>query len=100
MPCFLCVSREQELNASKITSAFKNLLPAIALCTRDGEESNVPAADLVIGDVVRVRTGTRVPADLRFIHVTDLKVRACRPHARLAVCSVHCCETLRTVAAV
>ena len=74
-PFFLPPLLLQELAASKITSAFKSLLPAAALCTRDGEESSVPAADLVIGDIVRIRTGTRIPADVRFLHVSDLKVR-------------------------
>jgi hypothetical protein len=64
----------QELATSRVTSAFKNLLPSQALVIRDGSESTVAAPDLVIGDVVRIRTGTRVPADVRLIHVSDFKV--------------------------
>ena len=65
----------QELAISRITSTFKNLLPSNALVGRDGAESSVPAPELVVGDVVRIRTGTRVPADVRLIHVSDFKVR-------------------------
>ncbi len=64
----------QELTASRVTSSFKKLVPATALVTRDGNESTVPATDLVVGDVVRLRTGSRIPADVRLIQVSDLKV--------------------------
>ncbi len=64
----------QELATSRVTNAFKNLLPSNALVIRDGNESSVPAPELVIGDVIRIRTGTRIPADVRLIHVSDFKV--------------------------
>ena len=76
----------QELGASRVTSAFKSLLPSVALVVRDGEESSVPAAELVVGDVVRIRTGTRVPADVRFLHVSDLKVRASMLYTDAVIC--------------
>jgi magnesium-transporting ATPase (P-type) len=90
-----CVS-SQDRQTSKITAAFKNLIPNVALAIRDGQESSIPATDLVKGDVVRVRTGTRVPADIRLIHVAELKVgvvqtvgsrRVCgRAHVRACGC--------------
>ncbi len=83
----VCACTCQEYNTSKITNAFKNLLPANALCTRDGNESELAAPGLVIGDVVRIRSGTRVPADLRLIFVNDVKVwtRALLSHHCLTV---------------
>ncbi|UHC16621.1 heavy metal translocating P-type ATPase [Methylobacterium currus] len=43
------------------------LAPKTALLLRDGAETEVPAADLAVGDHVRVRPGERLPADGRVI---------------------------------
>jgi len=41
---------------------------------RDGKEMKVAASELVPGDLVRLYIGDRVPADMRIIESTDLKV--------------------------
>jgi sodium/potassium-transporting ATPase subunit alpha len=41
---------------------------------RDGSEKLIPAATLVVGDVVVLRNGDRVPADLRLVDVRSLRV--------------------------
>ncbi|MFH6781797.1 MULTISPECIES: heavy metal translocating P-type ATPase [Methylobacterium] len=43
------------------------LAPKTALLLRDGAETEVPAADLQVGDRVRVRPGERLPADGRVV---------------------------------
>ena len=50
------------------------MLPADAIVVRDGQESVVPASQLTLGDIVKLRPGSRVPADLRLILVAGLKV--------------------------
>jgi Cu+-exporting ATPase len=56
-----------ELRArSRTSSALKQLLglaPRTARVVRDGEEKDVPIADVRVGDIVRVRPGERVPVD-------------------------------------
>ena len=46
----------------------------VAHVLRDGEETAVPARDLVPGDVVLLRTGDRVPADARSRRRVNLAV--------------------------
>ncbi|AWN48511.1 heavy metal translocating P-type ATPase [Methylobacterium terrae] len=47
------------------------LAPKTALVVRDGIETEVPAADLQVGDRVRVRPGERLPADGRVVEGTS-----------------------------
>ena len=47
--------------------ALMDLAPPTALLVRDGVEATVPAADLALGDLIRVRPGARVPADGRIV---------------------------------
>lgn len=48
----------------------------IATVIRDGSKRSIGARELVIGDMVEVKGGDRIPADLRLIHVSGLKVHA------------------------
>ena len=50
------------------------MIPARATVIRDGTQSQIAAAELVIGDVVFVRLGDKVPADFYVFHGADFKV--------------------------
>lgn len=54
----------QEQRASKAALALKNRLQVTVRVLRDGQWSSLPARKLVPGDVVRVRNGDFIPADL------------------------------------
>merc|ERR1719281_1967711 len=54
--------------------SFKNLVPQYALCLRDGEKVSVAASELTLGDVVEVKFGDRIPADLRILESKGFKV--------------------------
>ena len=41
---------------------------------RNGEKQSVRTEDLVVGDIVEVKGGDRIPADLRIISASGLKV--------------------------
>jgi sodium/potassium-transporting ATPase subunit alpha len=44
-----------------------NLLPAETVAMREGESRKVASADLVVGDIVKVTIGNKVPADIRLL---------------------------------
>jgi len=44
------------------------------LCLRDGEKHNLPAEELTVGDIVEIKFGDRVPADVRVIEARGFKV--------------------------
>merc|ERR1712227_1002715 len=69
-----CFSYYQDAKASNIMESFKDLVPQYALARRNGEKVTVPAAELTLGDVVEVKFGDRVPADLRIVEARQFKV--------------------------
>merc|ERR1719220_3144185 len=63
----------QESKSSKIMESFANLVPQYALCLREGEKVTIPASELTLGDVVEVKFGDRLPADLRVVEARQFK---------------------------
>uniref|UniRef100_G3TY16 Sodium/potassium-transporting ATPase subunit alpha n=1 Tax=Loxodonta africana TaxID=9785 RepID=G3TY16_LOXAF len=70
-----CFSYYQEAKSSKIMESFKNMVPQQALVIREGEKMQVNAEEVVVGDLVEIKGGDRVPADLRIISAHGCKVR-------------------------
>lgn len=70
-----CVGVWQELNAEKALAALKKLQPDRANVTRDGKSTDVPACELVPGDIVEISTGEKIPADLRVIALGTATLR-------------------------
>ncbi len=64
----------QESKSSKIMKSFQNMVPQYALCLREGEKINIKAEELTVGDVIEVKNGDRVPADIRITESRGLKV--------------------------
>ncbi|KAG9262152.1 sodium/potassium-transporting ATPase subunit alpha-1-like isoform X1 [Astyanax mexicanus] len=69
-----CFSYYQEAKSSKIMDSFKNLVPHQALVIRSGEKKSINAEEVVVGDLVEIKAGDRVPADLRIISAHGCKV--------------------------
>lgn len=63
----------QEGRAERALDAIKNMLSVRAHAVRSGAVIDVDADVLVPGDVVRVRPGDRVPADVRLLESTSLQ---------------------------
>merc|ERR1712112_38069 len=64
----------QESKSAAIMESFKNLVPQYALARRDGEKVTITAAELTLGDIVEVKFGDRVPADIRVLEARQFKV--------------------------
>jgi sodium/potassium-transporting ATPase subunit alpha len=64
----------QDYSSSKVMKSINAMLPQQAVVIRDGKQVSVPVYSLVRGDIVKIETGHRVPADLRLISVQNLKV--------------------------
>ena len=57
--------------------ALQKLQPAQARCLREGTwRHDMPAADLVPGDVIELRVGDRVPADARLVGLATATLSA------------------------
>ncbi|XP_040859119.1 sodium/potassium-transporting ATPase subunit alpha-4 [Ochotona curzoniae] len=69
-----CFSYYQEAKSSKIMESFKNMVPQKAMVIRGGEKMQIHVEDVVLGDLVEVKGGDRIPADLRLISAQGCKV--------------------------
>jgi Ca2+-transporting ATPase len=64
----------QEYRAERAIEALRQMAAPTATVLRDGAESEIPARELVPGDVILLRTGDRVPADARLLETVNLQV--------------------------
>ena len=68
------VGLRQEGKAESAMNALKSMVKATARVRRDGIESQIPAERLVVGDVVLITAGDRVPADGRIVSASALQI--------------------------
>lgn len=66
----------QEFSSRKVMEALANMIPTAINVIRDGEMVTINPQELVKGDIVDLRAGTLVPADMRLIHVGGMKIDA------------------------
>ncbi|XP_075697041.1 LOW QUALITY PROTEIN: potassium-transporting ATPase alpha chain 1 [Rhinoderma darwinii] len=69
-----CFGYYQEFKSTNIIASFKNLVPQQATVLRDGEKFQINANQLVVGDLVEIKGGDRIPADIRIITSQGCKV--------------------------
>lgn len=65
----------QEFRAEKAIAALRAMAVPTVRAIRDGHPVDVPAADLVAGDLVALEAGNIVPADLRVIDAANLRIQ-------------------------
>lgn len=63
----------QEYLAGRAIQALMAMVPENATVIRSGVQKVIPSAELVVGDVVKLRSGDRISADLRLISVKNLQ---------------------------
>ncbi|CAH1373892.1 unnamed protein product [Tenebrio molitor] len=64
----------QERKSQGIMESFARMVPAKATVIRGGQIEIIQSAEVVLGDLIDVKFGDRIPADLRIIHCQNLKV--------------------------
>lgn len=64
----------QERRAEKALEAMKNLTASKARVMRDGETTEIPAREVVQGDILLLEAGDRVAADARLLHTASLEM--------------------------
>ena len=65
----------QEFRAGRAIEALHEMAAPTATVLRGGQELSVPARDVVVGDVVVLRAGDKIPADGRLTEAVNLKVQ-------------------------
>ncbi|MDB5104914.1 MAG: yloB [Fibrobacteres bacterium] len=63
----------QEYNAEQSIAALRKMTAPSAKARRGGKLINLPAANLVRGDIIELESGDLVPADARLLEVSGLK---------------------------
>lgn len=65
----------EEYRSERALAALKRMAAPTATVLRDAEEKEVPARELVPGDMVILATGDRVPADMRLLESVNLNTQ-------------------------
>lgn len=53
---------------------FKNFIPPKCKVIRDGKTESIDALKIVVGDLIEIRMGDRIPADIRIVSSDEMKV--------------------------
>ena len=81
----------QELRAKNAAQQLDRLIHESITVKREGELIEIPAEELVAGDIVLLSAGDRVPADIRLTEVTDLFVSQAAITGESAILEKNCC---------
>jgi Ca2+-transporting ATPase len=68
------VALRQEGKAESAMNALKSMVKATARVLRDGADAELPAEEIVVGDVILLTAGDAVPADARLIEASALQI--------------------------
>ena len=65
----------QEFRAERSLAALRKMSVATARVFRDGILRSIPAQELVLGDLILLEAGDRIPADARLIYTTNFQTQ-------------------------
>ena len=68
------ISFMQQRRSERSLETLRDLSSPRALVERDGKPARIAARELVVGDIVLLAEGDRVPADVHLIHVSNFTV--------------------------
>lgn len=61
----------QEARSDQLMESFRMLAPQYCICIREGVQLRIDSEQLVVGDLVKLYTGVKVPSDCRLIHISS-----------------------------
>ncbi|KAG6841610.1 hypothetical protein C0991_009035 [Blastosporella zonata] len=61
----------QDWSTGRVMNSILDLLPSECVVVRDGKTTRMPASELVVGDLVVLSVGNKVPADMRLIETSN-----------------------------
>ena len=61
----------QDWSSSRVMASIGTMLPDQCVVIRNGSHISVSAIDLVPGDVLVIKQGNKLPADVRFVDVSS-----------------------------
>lgn len=64
----------QEHKASKAIQALVRIVTSENVVIRDNEKTRISSKEIVPGDIVQLRSGDKIPADMRLYYEKDLKI--------------------------
>ncbi|KAF2014302.1 potassium/sodium eff [Aaosphaeria arxii CBS 175.79] len=63
----------QEWSAEKTMDSLRSLSSPTAKVIRDGKQSTIPSLEVVPGDVIEIKTGDTIPADIRVFEAVNFE---------------------------
>lgn len=70
----ISISLYQETRSEKSLKALAKLSSPRAIVLRDGQEKRIAGRDIVVGDIVILAEGDRIPADIELIEAVNFRV--------------------------
>ena len=64
----------QEHKAGKAIQALARIVKSENVVVRNGQKTRLLSREIVIGDIVQLYSGDKIPADMRLLHTKDLKI--------------------------
>ena len=64
----------QEAKSDELMEKFRAMVPEAVSCIRGGSLGPIPCDNLVVGDIIRLTSGDKVPADCRMISAASMLV--------------------------
>jgi sodium/potassium-transporting ATPase subunit alpha len=61
----------QDWSTSRVMASIGTMLPDQCIVIRNGSQASVSALDLVPGDIIVIKQGNKLPADVRFVEVSS-----------------------------
>lgn len=66
----------QQAKARKVLQENRDMMPSMSYVIRDCEEQEIRAEEVVVGDLVYLRAGYKIPADMRILQANCLMIES------------------------